>query len=69
MEYLDNMIRGFAILILLLLFILFAIVYATRKRDKRMERKIDLLLIANGLRAKLEEIDKADGRETTAGLF
>jgi hypothetical protein len=57
-------IRALAFLNVLLLLILYVIINAARKRQERLERKVDLLLLLVGAADKLAEIDQEYGRES-----
>lgn len=56
-----RMLAGLNVLVLL---VVYAIVSAARKRQERMERKVDLVLLHSGLGEALRQLDEEYGRES-----
>lgn len=56
--------RALALLNVLVLSILFAIVFAARKRQERLERKVDLIGKRAGLEEEFKALDQGSGRKS-----
>lgn len=64
MDHVDQAFRALALLNILLLLILYVVISAARKRQERVERKIDLIGERAGLEEEFAALDSGTGRKS-----
>lgn len=65
MDHVDQAFRALALLNVLLLLILYAVISAARKRQDRVEHKIDMIGERMGLEERFADLDDETGRRSS----